>query len=49
VDMPDVLNQALAKGLRIGTFPIHEDWIDVGRIGDLTRAQRKLSDEWPEF
>jgi NDP-sugar pyrophosphorylase family protein len=49
VDMPDILNQALAKGLRIGAFPIHEEWIDVGRIGDLTRAQRRWSDEWPEF
>lgn len=39
VDMPDVLNLARATGLRLGLFPIHEAWIDVGRPADLEAAR----------
>jgi len=39
IDMPDLLNLALAHGHDIGTFPIHEYWIDVGRAEDLKKAE----------
>jgi len=39
IDMPELLTMALEMGLRIGTFPLHEYWIDVGRPDDLAAAQ----------
>ncbi len=42
-DMPDLINRARAIGLRIGVFPIHEYWRDVGRPGDLDAARREHS------
>jgi dTDP-glucose pyrophosphorylase len=40
LDMPELLNAARAIGLRIGLFPIHEYWIDVGRPDDLDAADK---------
>ncbi len=37
-DMPEVLNLGRAMGLKIGLFPIHEYWIDVGHPSDLEVA-----------
>ena len=37
-DMPDLLNRGREIGLKVGLFPIHEPWIDVGRPDDLKRA-----------
>jgi dTDP-glucose pyrophosphorylase len=37
-DMPELLNQSRAIGQRIGLFPIHEYWTDVGRPADLSAA-----------
>lgn len=48
IDMPEVLEKAIAKGLHVGAFPIHEYWIDVGQQHELLRANHDLSDEWPE-
>lgn len=38
MDMPDLLNLGRGIGLRVGLFPIHEYWIDVGRPDDLDAA-----------
>jgi dTDP-glucose pyrophosphorylase len=35
VDMPELLNLGLGIGLKVGVFPIHEFWADVGRPDDL--------------
>lgn len=40
LDMPELLNIARRIGLRIGLFPIHEYWIDIGRPDDLNAADR---------
>lgn len=40
IDMPDLLMMGMRMGLRIGTFPIHEYWIDVGHPEDLAAAER---------
>jgi len=40
IDMPDLLNLGRSAGLKIGLFPIHEYWIDVGRPDDLAAADR---------
>lgn len=40
IDMPELLNLGRDAGLKIGLFPIHEYWIDVGRPDDLDAAIR---------
>lgn len=39
VDMPALLMQGKRAGLRIGLFPVHEYWRDVGRERDYLEAQ----------
>jgi len=41
VDMPEVITNGAKAGLRIGLFPVHEYWKDVGRPGDLAAAQNE--------
>ena len=36
--MPELLTLAVGAGLRIGLFPVHEYWKDVGRPDDLAAA-----------
>ena len=40
-DMPALFESWLATGKNCAAFPIHEYWLDVGRIEDLERAKRK--------
>ena len=37
-DMPSVLDAMLQGRRRVGSFPIHEYWLDVGRIDDFRTA-----------
>jgi dTDP-glucose pyrophosphorylase len=41
IDMPDVFNRAHEIGLKVGVFPVHENWVDVGRPKDLAFADSK--------
>ncbi|MBO6835070.1 MAG: sugar phosphate nucleotidyltransferase [Alphaproteobacteria bacterium] len=43
VDMPTVLERAKSLRYRIGVFPIHEYWIDLGRPTDLDAARKDRS------
>jgi len=38
IDMPQLLERGRAKALKVGLFPIHEYWIDIGRPNDLETA-----------
>ena len=38
LDMPELLNRGRALGLRMGLFPVHEYWRDVGHPADLEAA-----------
>lgn len=40
VDMPELLTLGASAGLRIGLFPVHEYWKDVGQPNDLAAAHR---------
>lgn len=40
LDMPDLLNLGREINLKIGLFPLHEYWIDIGRPKDLLTAER---------
>jgi len=41
-DMPDLLNQSKNLGLRVGLFPIHEEWADIGQPADLEAVDAEL-------
>ncbi len=42
LDMPDLLNKRLGDNYKKVVYPIHEYWLDIGRIDSLNRAK----DEW---
>lgn len=39
IDMPTLLQQAIDGGKEVNLFPIHEYWLDIGRMEDLKRAR----------
>jgi dTDP-glucose pyrophosphorylase len=41
-DMPNLFNRLKESGERVVAYPIHEQWIDVGRLDDLSRANKEL-------
>jgi dTDP-glucose pyrophosphorylase len=44
LDMPQVVNELLKAGARIGGFPIHEFWLDVGTHEHFNQAQIRYED-----
>ncbi len=42
-DMPSLLEEKMQSGETISMFPIHEYWLDIGRMEDLHRAQRDFN------
>lgn len=39
MDMPDVVARIIAQGGRVGSFPVHEYWLDIGNHEHYARAQ----------
>ena len=35
IDMPELLSIGKKEGFKIGLFPLHEEWSDIGRPEDL--------------
>ena len=42
IDMPTLLEQHMQKDDNILMFPIHEYWLDIGRMDDVKRAQADI-------
>jgi dTDP-glucose pyrophosphorylase len=42
IDMPTLLEQFIAQQHSVLMFPIHEYWLDIGRIEDYNRAQTDI-------
>ncbi|MFZ5467773.1 MAG: nucleotidyltransferase family protein [Pseudomonadota bacterium] len=40
VDMPDLLKVEIASGREVRMFPVHEYWLDIGRMNDFELAQQ---------
>jgi dTDP-glucose pyrophosphorylase len=40
-DMPTLFNRLREQNLRTIVYPMHEPWLDVGRVADLERAQEE--------
>lgn len=43
LDMPTLIQRAHILGHRVGVFPIHEFWSDVGSLEDLRDVEKKLN------
>ncbi len=43
IDMPTLLELHMEKRQKVLMFPIHEYWLDIGRIDDFNRAQVDIS------
>jgi len=39
IDMPTLLEHQIGRGHSINMFPIHEYWLDIGRMEDFQKAQ----------
>lgn len=44
IDMPTLLEQQIARGHEVNMFPVHEYWLDIGRMEDFQRAQSEIGD-----
>jgi NDP-sugar pyrophosphorylase family protein len=42
IDMTDILQDSIHRGLAVAMFPIHEYWLDIGRMDDYKRAQAEF-------
>ena len=42
IDMPTLLEQQIDEGKVVNMFPIHEYWLDIGRMDDFQRAQTEV-------
>lgn len=42
IDMPTLLLEQINSGKKIASFPIHEYWLDVGRMDDFELAQKDV-------
>lgn len=44
LDMPTLIQNALAEKNKVAMFPIHEYWLDIGRYSDYEKAQSEYYD-----
>jgi dTDP-glucose pyrophosphorylase/CBS domain-containing protein len=42
VDMPTLLEKEIDAGRHVNMFPVHEYWLDIGRMEDFHRAQTEI-------
>jgi dTDP-glucose pyrophosphorylase len=40
LDMPHLLDESIQSGAQVKSFPIHEYWLDIGRMEEFERANR---------
>lgn len=43
IDMPTLLESEIAENRAVNMFPIHEYWLDIGRMDDFQRAQTEIN------
>lgn len=42
IDMPTLLEQEIAANREVNMFPLHEYWLDIGRMDDFRKAQEEV-------
>ncbi|MFC4161595.1 nucleotidyltransferase family protein [Chitinimonas lacunae] len=45
-DMPTLFERLIAEGRDTAAFPIHEYWLDIGRLEDFQRANAEYGERW---
>ena len=45
MDMTTLANEAIDHRRKVGSFPIREYWLDIGRMEDLRRASQEMQTE----
>jgi len=43
-DMTDLLQEQINKGMQVNMFPVHEYWLDIGRMEDYERANSAINE-----
>jgi NDP-sugar pyrophosphorylase family protein len=43
LDMPELIDRLLKGGKRVGCFPVHEYWLDVGTPEQYARANHEIA------
>ncbi len=46
LNMNEFINSEYKKKTKVGVFPIHELWMDIGDHGSFISAQNKIDQEW---
>ena len=44
-DMPTLFERLITDGKSTAAYPLHEYWIDIGRLDEFERAQRERGRE----
>jgi dTDP-glucose pyrophosphorylase len=42
IDMPTLLEKQMAADKKVSMFPVHEYWLDIGKLDDFHRAQEEV-------
>jgi len=42
IDMPDLIDQQFKSNRNVSMFPIHEYWLDIGKLDDFKQAQADI-------
>ena len=42
LDMPDLLKKQIKDNQQVNMFPIHEYWLDIGRLDEYKRANEEI-------
>lgn len=42
LDMPDLLEEKIDQDQQINMFPVHEYWLDIGRMEEIERAKQSI-------
>lgn len=42
IDMPNLIEENIKLGKNVTTFPMHEYWLDIGKIDNYKKAQKEL-------
>jgi len=45
IDMPELLEKGKKVGLKIGLYPVHEEWTDIGLPDQLDEADRRMREQ----
>jgi dTDP-glucose pyrophosphorylase len=45
-DMPNLFQKLIENGFATSSFPVHEYWLDIGRMSDFQRANVEYLENW---